>query len=85
MIQLIANVLQRQELDWMFPLVETGERSLGCEPTQSVGIEERGLELKSMYSYVLVWTRCLEFLLVQLVGAGLRIQEAHQLFLPAYF
>jgi hypothetical protein len=69
----------------MFLLVEAGERSLGCEPTQSVGREERGLELKSVYSYVLVWTRCLGFLLVQLVGAGLRMQEARQLFLPAYF
>lgn len=43
----------------MFLLVEAGERSLGCESTQLV--EERGLDLKYMYSYVLLWTWCLWF------------------------
>jgi hypothetical protein len=66
----------------MFLLVEAGERSLGCESTQLV--EERGLDLKYMYSYVLLWTWCLCFLLDQLDGAGLRMQETRQLFLPAY-
>ena len=54
--------------------MEAEQSGLGCGLTQSVG-RDWGLELKSVYLCALVWSMCLGFLLVQLVGLELWVQE----------